>query len=67
MASGHVPETSGMKLTFQHSTEASGSIPYAVTVCGARTHDAVEQFQLGAQTGSVPTSTGGGRPAVSHD
>jgi len=29
-----------------------------VMVCGAYTHGAIELFQLGTQTESVPTSTG---------
>jgi len=33
----------------------------------ACTHDPVKWFQLGAQTGSVPTSTGGGRPTADRN
>jgi len=48
-----------MKPALQSSAEASGCGPVAVTVDGIQPHDAVEQLQLGAQTGSMPIPTGG--------
>jgi len=44
-----------------------GSSQNVVVVRGAHTHNPVKYFQLGAQTGSVPTSMGGRRPTVNHD
>ena len=64
---GHIPQASGVKPASHCTMEASGSSPNVVVVHGAHAYNPVEWFQLGAQTRSVPTTTGGGRPPVSRD